>query len=70
MFEMGMYLSVIYCLFYVKDISMDMLEEYVLEERDPYLKEKEDTRMEDSTEENWGDVADDVKVKINIYALR
>ena len=48
MFERGMYFYVSYCLCYVKDISMDMLEEQVSEERDPDLNEEEDIRMEDS----------------------
>ena len=33
MFERGMYFSVFYCLCYVKEISTDMLEEQVSEER-------------------------------------
>ena len=39
------YLSIFYCLFYVKDISTDILEEQLLEEIDPDLNEKEDIRM-------------------------
>ena len=35
--EKGMYLSVFYCLCYVKYIPIDMLEEQVSEERDPDL---------------------------------
>ena len=34
MFEIGARFSMFYCLCYVKDISKDMLEEQVLEERD------------------------------------
>ena len=37
MFEIGMYLSLFYCVCYVKEISEDVLEEQVSEERDPYL---------------------------------
>ena len=48
MFERGMYFSVFNCLYYVNEISMDMFEEWVLEERDPYLDEDEGIRMEDS----------------------
>ena len=35
-----MYLSVFYCLYYEMDISTDMSEEKVSEERDPYLNEE------------------------------
>ena len=34
-----------YCLCYFKDISTDMFEGKVLEERDPDLNEEEDIRM-------------------------
>ena len=51
-----MYFSVIYCLCYVKEISTDLLEEQVLEERDPDVNEEEDIRMEDSREEHWRNV--------------
>ena len=50
------FFSVFYCLYYVKEISTDMLEEKVLEERDPDLNEEEDIRMEYSVEEHWRDV--------------
>ena len=39
MFGNGMLLSVFYCLCYVKNIYTGMLEEQVLEERDPDLNE-------------------------------
>ena len=48
---------------------MDILEEQVLEERDTDLNEEEDTRMEDSREEHWRDVADDGEDKGKIYSL-
>ena len=51
-FERGIYLSFLYSLYYVKEISMDMLEEQVSEERDPYLNEEDNTRMEDIREEH------------------
>ena len=38
--EKGMYLSVFYCLCYAIDISTDMSEDQVAEERDPYLNEE------------------------------
>ena len=37
MFGKGIYLSVFYCLRYVMNISTDMSEEQVAEERDPNL---------------------------------
>ena len=45
MFEIGVCFSVFYCLCYVKDTSIDMLEEQLLEERDPDLNVEEDIRM-------------------------
>ena len=45
MFQVGMYLSVFYCLCYVKEILMDMLKEKASEDRDPNLNEEEDTRV-------------------------
>ena len=37
MFERGMYLSIFYCLCYEMDVSTDISEEQVSEERDPDL---------------------------------
>ena len=45
MIENGMYLSIFYCLCYVEEISTDILEEQMSEERDPDLKKDEDIRM-------------------------
>ena len=52
-----MYLSVFYCLCYDTDISTDMSEEQVTEERDPYLNEKEDIRLDEIREDQWRDIA-------------
>ena len=41
MFGKGVYLSVFYYLCYVKDVSTDILEYQVSEERDPDLNEEE-----------------------------
>ena len=41
MFGKGMYFSVFYCLCYKMDISTYMLEDQVLEDRDPDLNEEE-----------------------------
>ena len=46
------------CLCCVKEVSTDMLEEQVLEERDLYLNEEEGIPMEYSREEHWRDVAE------------
>ena len=70
MFGICMYLSMFCCLCYVKDISIDILEEHVLEERYPDLNEEEEIRMKDSSKDHWKDVADDGDNKKNIHALR
>ena len=49
MFERGMYLSFFYCFCYVKEISMDILEEQMSEDSQTYLNGGWDIRMEDST---------------------
>ena len=59
-----------YCLCYAKEISTDMLEEQVSEERDPDLNEEEDIITEYSTEYHWRDVAKDIEDKNKIHALR
>ena len=70
MFEIGIYFSVFYCLFYVKETSTNMLGERVSEEIDPDLNEEEDIIMEDSREEHWRNIFEDRKNKSNIHALR
>ena len=52
MFGKGMYLSVFYCLCYVTDISTDMSEDQVAEERDPDPNEEEDIRLDEIREEH------------------
>ena len=46
MFETGMYLSMFYCFYNIKEILMGMLEEYVSDKRDLDLNEEEDIIME------------------------
>ena len=70
MFERGMYFSPFYCLCFHKDISTDMLEEWVLEERDPDLNEEDNIIMEDSREDHWRYFAEDDEDMIKIHALR
>ena len=69
-FQRGVYLPVFYCSCYVMDISTDMLEEQVSEERDPDLIEEEYIRMEYSREDHWRDVADDGYDKKKIHVPR
>ena len=70
MFVKGMYLSVFYCLCYDTDISTDMLEDQVAEERDPDLNEKEDIRLDEIREDHWRDVAEEGDDKKKIHILR
>ena len=65
-----MFFSMFYCLCYITEISEDILEEQVLEERNTDLNEEEYIRMEDSREEHWMDVDEDGEYKSNIHALR
>ena len=69
MLERGIYLYIIYCLCYVKKVSMDTLERQVLEERDLDLNQDEDIRMEYRREENWRNVDEYGEDKIKINAL-
>ena len=70
MFVKGVYLSVFYCLCYDTDISTDMLEYQVEEERYPDLNKEEDIRLDEIREEHWRDVAEEGDDKKNILALR
>ena len=47
----GIYLSMFYCLCYDTDISTDMSEDQVVEERYPDLNEEEDIRLDAIREE-------------------
>ena len=69
MFGKGIYLSVFYCLCYVKDISTDVLEYQVSEERYLDLNEEEDIILDVIMEEHWRDVSDEGDNKNNIHAL-
>ena len=70
MFVKVMYLSVFYCLCYDTDISTDISEEQVVEERDPDLNEMEDIRFDEIWEDHWRDLAEESNDKNNIHALR
>ena len=65
-----MYLSVFYCLFYVKDVSKDFSEEHVSEERNKDLDEVEDIRMDVIRDKHWRDVAEEGENKKKIHSLR
>ena len=69
-FVKGMYLSVFYCLCYDTDISTDISEEQVVEERDPDLNEMEDIGFEKIREDHWRDLAEENDDKKKIHVLR
>ena len=58
MFVKVIYLSVFYFLCYDTDISTDIPEDEVVEERDPDLNEKEDIRFDKIREDHWRDIAE------------
>ena len=70
MFGKGMCLYVFYYLCSEMDISTDMSEEQVSEERDPDLNEEEDIRLDEIREEHWRDIAEEYDNKKKIQYLR
>ena len=70
MFVKGIYLSVFYYLCYNTDISTDISEYQVVEDRDPDLNEKEDIRLEDTCEDHWRDIAEENDDNKKIHDLR
>ena len=70
MFVKGMYLSVFYCLCYVKDISTDMSWDKVSEERGPDPNGEEDIRLDEIREDHWRDVSEEDYDKKKIHSLR
>ena len=70
MFVKGVYLSVFYCLCCDTDISTDILEEQVVEERYPDLNEMEYIRFDEILEDHWRDLAEEHDDKKKIHALR
>ena len=69
MFVKDMYLSVFYCLCYDTDISTDISEEQVVQERDPDLNEMEDIRFDEIREDHWRDLAKENDDNKKIHAL-
>ena len=69
MFGKGMHLSVFYCLFYLKGVSTDILEEQVLEERYLDLNEEEDIILDAIREKHWRDVSEEVENTKKMHAL-
>ena len=65
-----MYFSMFCCLCYAEDVSTDILEYQVAEERDPDLNEEEDVRLDSIREEHWGDVEEEGEDKKKAHALR
>ena len=63
-------LSVFNGVCYDTDISTDMSEYQVAEERDPDLNEKEDIKLNEIREDHWRDIAEEGDDKKNINALR
>ena len=59
MFGKGMNLSIFYSLCYAKDRYTYMLEDQVTEERDPYLNDEEDTRLDAIRENHWMDISEE-----------
>ena len=70
MFGKVMCLSVFYCLCYEMDISTDISDDQVTEERYPDLNEEEDIRLDGIMEEHWRYIAKEGDNKKNIHALR
>ena len=50
--------SVFYCLCYITDMSIDMYEDQVAEERDPDLNEEEGIRLDEIREYHWRNVSE------------
>ena len=57
MFVIGLYLSVFYCLCYDTNISTNMLEYQVAEERYPDLNETGGIKLDEIWEDHWRDIA-------------
>ena len=53
MFEIGMYLFILYCLCFVKNTQTYVLQEQVMGEIDPDLEEGEDIIIYDDKEDHW-----------------
>ena len=70
MFVKFMYLSVFYFFCYNTDMSTDMSEDQVAEERDPDLNEEEDIILDEIRKENGRNVAEEGDDKKKIHALR
>ena len=71
MSEIVIYVDMLYfCFCYVKDISTDMSEDQVSEERDPDLNEDEDIILDAIREDHWRDIYDEGEDKKNIHVLR
>ena len=70
MFGEGMYLSEFYFLCYDMDTSTYVSEKQFSEDIYKDLNEEEDIRMDNSREEHWRDVFEEVHDNKNIHTLR
>ena len=59
-----------FIVFYVTDISIDMSEKQVAEERDPDLNEEEHIRLDAMRKDHWSYVAEEGDDKKKICFLR
>ena len=67
----GMNFYVFNCCCFMKELTMDMLEEHLREEIDPDLGVDEDTRICDEKENYWKDMlGDNIEDKGKVHALR
>ena len=65
-------MSIFYCLCFVEDISPDIAEEEVMEEKDPDLQCEENFRVSDDSYEKWKEVEEednDEMGKVNYQRL-
>ena len=70
MFDKGMYCYVFYCLCCEIDISTDMSEDQVSEQRDLEKNEEEDIRMDENRDDNWRNVSEEGDYNKKIHDLR
>ena len=70
MFGRGVYLSVFYCLYCVKQMSTNFSQDQMSEERYLDLNQEEGIRLDEIREEHWGGFAEGVGYKKKIRSLR
>ena len=70
MFGKCVYLYIFYCLSYEMDISTDVLQDQVSEERKLELNEEEDIILDEIRETHWSYVAQEGDDKKKIHSMR